>query len=437
VIVLEDAILEGHSFYTKLAVGGTLVDSTPAASATVGGSSYVGALDPASNIRWHQGVQVGEGPNQTFPFEWAHFENLAMRLQPGSRLGPGALDSVHVVDHGSNSVTYDTRAFIGNSMPAETQRGVNTLVVFSGTGAVTLRGTPDGRQFQPSVLAPFSTVVLDGNIGYVDGFIIARELRSINDASDVQFHGKAYTGPLFCSDCFHARTIRANPSEAAAIDLGQAPATGSKASVDAMPLPSKGTAAASAKVVPAIAGFGLVERLARAVASPFTSDPALPFVSDLRPDSQQPHLKGAKASNAKDAQASNAKDAQASNANAAHILPEMARSRSPGSTLVTSNLQTALHTGSGAFYSIAALLAAAAIFTVIGVKLVARQDLSFATRVAIADHEVEARESPVSRQPRKGPNQKRAGHPLAFGVGGVKAHRDQQERSRGKYRPLI
>ena len=53
--------------------------------------------------------------------------------------------------------------------------GSRPLAVFTGTGTVTL-SSGNGRQFGPSVLAPYADVVVDERAGYVDGFIVAKNL---------------------------------------------------------------------------------------------------------------------------------------------------------------------------------------------------------------------------------------------------------------------
>ena len=54
-------------------------------------------------------------------------------------------------------------------------------------------------QFGPSVLAPFSKVIVLGDAGYVDGFIVGKTVHTSGpNASGLQFHGDGYTGPLKC-----------------------------------------------------------------------------------------------------------------------------------------------------------------------------------------------------------------------------------------------
>jgi hypothetical protein len=72
-----------------------------------------------------------------------------------------------------------------------------TLVIFQVGGTICLTATPDGRQFGPSVLAPFAHVVVKGDAGYVDGFIVAKSFETCgSNAGQLQLHGDGYRGPL-------------------------------------------------------------------------------------------------------------------------------------------------------------------------------------------------------------------------------------------------
>jgi len=73
-------------------------------------------------------------------------------------------------------------------------------VIFNTNEPVTLMGSSNGRQFGPSVLAPFSTVTLLGSAGYVDGFVIARAFLTAGaNAGALQLHGNGYSGPIICA----------------------------------------------------------------------------------------------------------------------------------------------------------------------------------------------------------------------------------------------
>ena len=89
-----------------------------------------------------------------------------------------------------------------------------TLAVFTGAGTVGLRKTNDGRKFGPTVLAPLAHVLVDGDVGFVDGSIIARSVHFVGqNQGSVQLHGDAYQGPLQCKDAGSALAVRGCPPQ--------------------------------------------------------------------------------------------------------------------------------------------------------------------------------------------------------------------------------
>jgi len=54
-----------------------------------------------------------------------------------------------------------------------------------------------GRQFGPTILAPYAHVVVDGQVGYIDGVVIAKSLGTTGqNAGSVQLHGYGYLGQI-------------------------------------------------------------------------------------------------------------------------------------------------------------------------------------------------------------------------------------------------
>ena len=75
----------------------------------------------------------------------------------------------------------------------------NTLVIFNTAADIILDKTSDGRQFGPSVIAPFSKVTLKGQAGFVDGLVVAREFTDDgNNAGSLQMHANGYKGTITC-----------------------------------------------------------------------------------------------------------------------------------------------------------------------------------------------------------------------------------------------
>ena len=126
-------------------------------------------------------------PPSTVP--WGHFEWLAQHAQ-SSTFG---LYKVVVFTSGGTFNTYSAR-FLGLA----DDLGL-TLLIFNTSADVILTKTSDGRQFGPSVLAPFSKVSVMGDAGFVDGFIVAREYADGGgNQGSLALRGNAYTGPVFC-----------------------------------------------------------------------------------------------------------------------------------------------------------------------------------------------------------------------------------------------
>ena len=80
--------------------------------------------------------------------------------------------------------------------PLHAEDDGKTLLVLTGEGTVCLTNTNEGRQFGPSVLAPFAHIETTDSVGFVDGYIIARSAHL--RGSGTQLHGEAYSGPMSC-----------------------------------------------------------------------------------------------------------------------------------------------------------------------------------------------------------------------------------------------
>ena len=196
-IVKGDASVASHSHYRAMAIGGTLTDLTPLASGIVGGSSWINQLASPHRFSFTGGLELG----QPLPISFGQLEYLATVLRPttdGSLLHPSGNDGaveVHVVCSGG---TYSFGDFCHNCPNGhDSPSGRNFLIVFNTAEQVRLVGTNDGRQFFGSILEPFSEVVLEGSVGFVDGLIVAasyrEELGSTSTNSQgggsIQIHG--------------------------------------------------------------------------------------------------------------------------------------------------------------------------------------------------------------------------------------------------------
>merc|ERR1719498_1358729 len=97
-------------------------------------------------------------------FTWSDFEWLARNLVDST----SGSYKVKVFNKGGTYSMDDVR---WNGDPEDNGR---TLMVFNTWQPLYLKGTRSGRKFGPSVLAPFSSVTLDGSAGFLDGIVVAR-----------------------------------------------------------------------------------------------------------------------------------------------------------------------------------------------------------------------------------------------------------------------
>jgi len=105
-------------------------------------------------------------------------------------------NQVFVVDQGSAGGTYSMDNFLNQD--AQGYQNGKTLVIFKGRGDVTLSLTRSGRQFGPAVIAPLAKVIFPGDIGFVDGFVVADSFVATGSVTTPQMHGMPYVGELKC-----------------------------------------------------------------------------------------------------------------------------------------------------------------------------------------------------------------------------------------------
>ena len=167
----DSASVASNANNGAFAIGGTLTDATPTQSGYVSGHSSVGHLSSGSRFHFHGGVSIG--PN-TFPFNWDEIVYWARAITNGVATSPDR--HVHVVCSGGVFSMTSLYEFSGRPPPAYGASGQSVLLVAFTDEAITLHGSSTGRQLDASVLAPFSHVVVDSSVGYVDGFIVAKSL---------------------------------------------------------------------------------------------------------------------------------------------------------------------------------------------------------------------------------------------------------------------
>ncbi len=213
-LIAEDARVAAKNVYSGISVGGVLhrgvqVESKQVSSHAPHHHSWVGGgfAHPSSGHSRH-GFEFKGGvtTHGAMPFDavgWERLADLARSVVPSNH----GHHAVFVVDQGGVYSTSDECHVIsrsgefGNASPNDNGR---TLVVYRGAGSVCLTRDHNGRQFGPSVLAPFARVIVTADLGYVDGYIVARSLGAHGNfggqtGGDVQLHGDSYSGPLSCS----------------------------------------------------------------------------------------------------------------------------------------------------------------------------------------------------------------------------------------------
>ena len=190
IITKEDTVSAAKNVYKKMYVGGNL--SNPSSSTvTVGGHVYYGSITEPINTNFNGGMtKLSDLPPNNPPIDFEYYEWLATHIEAGS-FDNGYEVILVTQPKGSCYNMYD---FLGTA--AQGSNNGKTLIVFTFDDDVCLTKTPDGRQFGPSVLAPFSKVTLT-NAGYLDGIVIAKSFTTVmngSNGSEQQLHGVSYDG---------------------------------------------------------------------------------------------------------------------------------------------------------------------------------------------------------------------------------------------------
>jgi hypothetical protein len=193
-ITKNDASSAAHMFYTSMAIGGTFYDASVGISSTINGKLYYGGLAEPYSMNFNGGKEQIQSLS-SIGFDFGHFEWLAMNLKSGT-YGSKKVFVLTSGTTGSSGGCYTTYDFIPGGQP---NTGADVLVVFNTDDEICLTKTSDGRQFGPSILAPFSHVELLGEAGYIDGSVIAKSFSTCgSNPSNLQMHGKMYSGTIEC-----------------------------------------------------------------------------------------------------------------------------------------------------------------------------------------------------------------------------------------------
>jgi len=178
-----------HSAYHQIVVGGKLKNPSNS-HVTVDGKVYANTWQGKFNF--NRGVEKINDLSDVSAIDYAHYEWLARNIKSSEVDGKKV-----IVKNKGKDGCYDLYDFRPGGQSYDNG---NTLVVFNTTDDICFKKTSDGRQFGPSVLAPFSKVTLT-RAGFIDGTVIAREFTTVDGSykgTELQLHGSNYNGPIEC-----------------------------------------------------------------------------------------------------------------------------------------------------------------------------------------------------------------------------------------------
>lgn len=180
-----DAVFSGNAIDKGIVIGGTFSrtgsHNIQVNQQSKAPSNYAGTFD-ADNVNYKRGT------SSIFPnwYDWETFQKVAESVTDSENL--------YVVQN-DEAADYDLYDF-GDSNAQSNNNG-KTLVVFLGTGDITLVKA-SGRDFGPSILAPFAKVIAGGSLGEVNGFIVADSFEHLG-SSGFSISGKGYKNEIACA----------------------------------------------------------------------------------------------------------------------------------------------------------------------------------------------------------------------------------------------
>jgi hypothetical protein len=149
--------------------------------------SFINKLDTNTKFHFNGGLLLGQKIPQSSYDQFVYLaKNAVSATYPNNY-------KVIVLQKGG---TYNLYDFVPDGQGEDNGK---TLVIFNTYDDITITQSITGRQFGPSIIAPFSKVIVLGDAGYVDGSVIAKTvITSGPNQSALQFHGDCYTGPITC-----------------------------------------------------------------------------------------------------------------------------------------------------------------------------------------------------------------------------------------------
>jgi len=185
-IIKDDMDSAAHNVYRGVAVGGVFKNTQkPNDSIVVGGESFVGSIQTPIRVNWNNGGVNTGATLEDAGVDWSYFEYMAKNTFSTTRNG-------YKIVRETSGGTFTTYSFNNGGQGEDNGK---TIVFFDTTDRVTLTKTSDGRQFGPTVIAPFSEVWVHGNAGFVDGLIVAKSLVTQGgNPGQLQLHGDYFKG---------------------------------------------------------------------------------------------------------------------------------------------------------------------------------------------------------------------------------------------------
>mmetsp|Transcript_5196 Transcript_5196/g.12402 ORF Transcript_5196/g.12402 Transcript_5196/m.12402 type:complete len:296 (-) Transcript_5196:882-1769(-) len=200
-IVKNNMNSAAHNVYGGVAVGGVFKNTNkPNQSIVIDGESFVGSIQTPIVANWNGGVTTG-ATLEDAGIDWSYFEYMAQNTFSTTRNG-------YKIVKKTSGGTFNTYSFNPGGQGEDNGK---TIVFFDTTDNIVLKKTSDGRQFGPTIIAPFSWVQIHGNAGFVDGLIVAKGLAtSGGSVGQLQLHGDYFKGTDL--PCLNPPPSESNPT---------------------------------------------------------------------------------------------------------------------------------------------------------------------------------------------------------------------------------
>lgn len=203
-IIKEEAHVPTQAHSGGLAIGGTLVDTTPSQQGVVQGQSFVSKFAISDGKAAFDFVAGNSEQPDDFPFAWAELEKLSQILSDGTYMN-GL--TVKVISQGSETWKKPLEYLTEQSLSGHVSGDV--LVVFRDAGDVVLKTLAvDAKVFRLSVLAPRASVRLESydkrRIGGIQGFIAAKDFKTkgpdelVSSITFSSMEASTFNSPIYC-----------------------------------------------------------------------------------------------------------------------------------------------------------------------------------------------------------------------------------------------